>query len=339
MSAESGRRSAQPTMRDIAEAAGVSKALVSIVFRDVPGASAETRAHVLEVAERIGYRPNRSASMLARRRNRLLGVSASVRNPFHAELVEDLQAVVDEAGYELVLSARTRTHDESRSVETLLEFRCEALILLGSDIEREELARLGRSRPVIVLGRHDVPEVDTVRTADDRGLELVVDHLALLGHRRIVHVDGGVGPIADDRRAGYRSAMTRLGLGTEIDVVRGGATESDGQRVATELASRSLLPTAVAAFNDQVAVGLLDGFGRAGFDVPRRMSVTGYDDSPVAALVRVDLTTVNQQSAAQARWAVDAAVERLDQGRTEARQTALMPRLVMRGSTFRPEHG
>jgi len=326
-------------MRDVAKAAGVSKALVSIVFRDVPGASADTRAHVLAVAERIGYRPNRSASMLARHRTRLLGVSVSVRNPFHAELVEDLQAAVDEAGYELVLSTRTRTHDERRTVETLLEFRCEALILVGTDIAGDQLRELAAQRPVIAMGRHDVPDVDTVRTADDRGLELVVDHLAELGHRRIVHVDGGDGPIADDRRAGYRAAMNRLGLGREIDVVRGGFTEADGQRVAAALADRKRPPTAVAAFNDQVAMGLIDGFGRAGLAVPQRMSITGYDDSPVAALVRVDLTSVNQQSAAQARWAVDAAIERLDEGRTEARQTALVPRLVLRGSSSRPEHG
>ena len=312
---------------------------MSIVFRDVPGASAETRAHVLAVAERIGYRPNRSASMLARHRTRLLGVSVSVRNPFHAELVEDIQAAADGAGYEVVLSTRTRTHDEHRSVETLLEFRCEALILVGTDLGREQLRDLGSQRPVIAMGRHDVPEVDTVRTADDRGLELVVDHLAELGHRRIVHVDGGDGPIADDRRAGYRAAMQRLGLANEIDVVPGGFAEADGQRAAAELSRRSRPPTAVAAFNDQVAMGLLDGFDRAGLEVPRRMSVAGYDDSPVAALVRVDLTSVNQQSAAQARWAVDAAVERLDGGRVEARQTALVPRLVVRGSTSHPEHG
>ena len=126
------RRSRGPTMRDVAEAAGVSKALVSIVFRGVPGASDETRARVFAAAERIGYRANRTASMLALRRTRHLGVAMHLRNAFHAELVEAIQAAADEAGYEIVLSIVTDRHDEARAVETLLEFRCEALILLGS---------------------------------------------------------------------------------------------------------------------------------------------------------------------------------------------------------------
>lgn len=325
-----------PTMRDVAVAAGVSKALVSIVFRGAPGASDATRARVFAAAEQIGYRTNRTASLLALRRTKHVGLTMVVRNAFHAELVEGVQAAADEAGYELVLSTVTAGHDERRAVETLLEFRCEALILLGSDLPRADLGALADGRPVVVVGRRlALDGVEVVRTADDRGLEAVVDHLVGLGHRRIAHVDGGRGTIAADRRRGYHRAMRRHGLAAEARVLAGGRDEADGRRAAEELL-RGPLPSAVTAFNDHCALGVLDGLTRAGVAVPEAVSVTGYDDSLVAQLAAVDLTSVSQEAAAQARWAVQAAVQRLEGVRTTPEHAVLRPRLVVRGSTAPP---
>lgn len=325
-----------PTMRDVAAAAGVSKALVSIVFRGAPGASDETRARVFAAAEQLGYRTNRTASLLALRRTKHLGLTMSVRNAFHAELVEGLQAAADEAGYALVLSTVTAGHDEQRAVETLLEFRCEALILLGSDLPKAALAALAAARPVVVVGRRLALEsVEVVRTADDRGLEAVVDHLVGLGHREIVHVDGGRGTIAADRRRGYVRAMRRHGLSAATRVLTGGSEEGDGRRAAEELL-RGPLPTAVAAFNDHCALGVLDGLTRTGIAVPGAVSVTGYDNSLVAQLAAVDLTSVSQEAAVQAQWAVQAAVERLEGARSHPEQVVLQPRLVTRGSSAPP---
>src|SRR4051812_23966309 len=123
----------RPRLADVAARAGVSTASVSLVLRGEPGPSAGTRERVLEAAAELGYRADRAASLLARRRRYLLGVLLDVRNPFHAELVEELHAAADKAGYEVVLSTLTRDRDEDRAIETLLDFRCEALILLGPD--------------------------------------------------------------------------------------------------------------------------------------------------------------------------------------------------------------
>ena len=115
-----------PTMKDVAAEAGVSKALVSLVFRDAPGASAETRARLVAAADRLGYRTNRAARLLAQRRSRLLGVSMVISSSYQAELVEAVQDAADAAGYEIVLSPVTSRHGEERAVEALLEHRCEA---------------------------------------------------------------------------------------------------------------------------------------------------------------------------------------------------------------------
>jgi DNA-binding LacI/PurR family transcriptional regulator len=333
-----GPAARRPTMRDVADAAGVSKALVSMIFRDAPGPSPVTRARVLAVAQQIGYRTNRTASVLARRRSKHLGVMLIVRNAFHAEVVEDVQAAADDVGYEIVLSTVTRTHDERRAIETLLEYRCEALLLLGPESAAADLSTLSEQVPVVVVGRRMSPgrRLDVVRAADGQGLRQVVDHLVGLGHRRITHVDGGAGRIAADRRRGYEQAMRRHGLQEWITTVAGGKAEEDGMQAAELLLTADRLPTAVAAYNDHCAIGVLDRLVRAAVDVPGTVSLAGYDNSPIAQLAHLDLTSVSQEPQEQARLAVRAAVERLDGRRGTARDVVLPPRLMVRGSTAPP---
>ena len=331
---QAGRR---PRLSDVAARAGVSAGLVSLVLRGQPGPAPATRSRVLAAAADLGYRADRTASLLARRRSRHLGVLLDVRNAFHAELVTDLDAAATRAGYDLVLSTVTPGRDEHRAAEILLDFRCEALILLGPEAPAARLAGLARQLPVVVVGRR-VPgaAVDVVRAADDQGVAETVGHLAGLGHRDIAFVDGGRGTIAADRRRGYRRAMRRLGLAERMLVIPGDHTEDSGVRSAGVLAARSRPPTAVIASNDRCAVGLLDALARRGVPVPAAVSVAGYDDSTLARLAHVDLTSVSQDAARQAAHAAGLAAERLDQGRTTPREVVLTPQLVVRGTTAPP---
>ena len=106
-------RRERPTMQDIADKVGVSKALVSLVIRKAPGPSDDTRARVLAAAEELGYRVNRTAALMTARRSHLIGVMTDIRNSFHAEMVEDIVEAADRAGYEVVLGAVTPTHGET----------------------------------------------------------------------------------------------------------------------------------------------------------------------------------------------------------------------------------
>ncbi|MDT7609313.1 MAG: hypothetical protein QOG96_3816, partial [Pseudonocardiales bacterium] len=138
---------------DVAAEVGLSTASVSLVLRGAPGPSAATRERVLAAAERLGYRPDRAASLLAAHRSRLIGVLLDVRSTFHAELVEDLHETVEQHGYDLVLSTITRSRGEQRAIETLLDSRCEGLLLIGPDAPVPRLAALAASVPVVVLCR------------------------------------------------------------------------------------------------------------------------------------------------------------------------------------------
>ena len=322
-----------PTLEDVAARAGVSRALVSIVVRGVPGASAATREHVLQVAEELGYRPDSRARLLAGRRSRLFGVTLTLNHPFHADLAEGIYAAAEELGYEVVLSAVTARRDPRRAIDTLLDYRCAAAILVGSLVREPWLSALGERLPVVVLGqRARSRAVDVIRTEDGAGVQLAVDHLAELGHREIVHVDGARGPGAADRRNGYRTAMRRRGLTQRI--VPGGPSEEDGAAAAHVLADAP--PTAVLTYNDRCAVGLLDVFVRTGIAVPDDVSVVGYDDSQVARLPYLRLTTVSQDAAHLATLAVNRAVARLEGEPVADREVVLSPHLAVRGTTAPP---
>jgi DNA-binding LacI/PurR family transcriptional regulator len=329
--------SRRPRLEDVAARVGLSPASVSMVLSNAPGPSAATRERVLEAAAELGYRPDRTASLLARRRTHLVGVLLDIGSPFHAELVEDIHEAAEAQGYDVVLSAVTRTRDERRAVETLVDFRCEALVLLGPVTPASYLNALGRQLPVVVVGRRVAGDgVDVVRSADVDGVRQAVGHLAGLGHRAIAFLDGGSGTIAADRRRGYRTAMRRNGLGDQVRVIAGDHTEAAGTRAARALLKEGALPTAVVASNDRSALGLLDALNRAGVEVPGAVSVVGYDDSSLSRLAHVNLTTVSQDARRQAEHAVAAAVERLDDGRTAHREVVLTPHLLVRGTTGPP---
>ncbi|MBK3562807.1 LacI family DNA-binding transcriptional regulator [Streptomyces sp. MBT62] len=332
----------RPTLAHVAARAGVSVALVSIVMRGAYGASAASRERVLKAAEEIGYRPDTRARVLRSNRSRLLGVQFGLRHPFHTDLVEGIYAAAEPAGYQVALSAVAPTRGERQAVEALLADRCEALVLLGPEVPATRLAHLATQVPVVSVARRlrpAPPAVDVVRTADDEGARQAVDHLVALGHRAIAHIDGGRAPGAADRRRGYRTAMHRHGLDEHVRVLPGGLTEDDGARAARTLLAENSRPSAVLAFNDRCATGVLDTFLRAGVTVPGEISVVGFDDTSLSRLAHIDLTTVAQDIPRLAELAVGRAIARLDGEAVPDGEQVVAPRLVVRGTTAAPGTG
>ncbi len=323
-------------MADVAQHVGVSRALVSIVFRGAKGASDATRERVLEAAAELGYRPDSLAQGLRRNRSRNLGVLFNLRRPFEVELVEHMYSVARDLGYDLLLGPFTPGRGQDTVIDELLRYRCAGLIVVGPDLHARDLEPLAAEVAVVEVGR-DVTHglVDVIRNDDAVGTRQAVDHLVDLGHRAIAYVDGGDNPGAVYRRDGYRAAMTGRGLDEQIRVVTGGYTEEGGVEAAKALLADGL-PTAVIAANDLCAVGILDTVIRRGITVPRDLSVIGYDDSRFGMLPGIDLTSVRQNIPKAAKLAVKAVVDRLDEPSRRPRDVIIAPRLVIRGTTARP---
>jgi DNA-binding LacI/PurR family transcriptional regulator len=329
-------------MEDVARRAGVSRALVSIVFRGVPGASTATRERVMQAAEELAYRPDQRARLLGRSRTRMVGVAFGLHDEFHAEVVEQLYRAVDGTGYELVLGAVAPARDERRAVQSLLGYRCEVLILVGPALPRAAVEELAGRIPVVVVARAlRSRTVDVVRTDDVAGARLAVEYLAGLGHQSIAHVDGQRAPGAAERRRGYRAALRDLGRDAYARVIPGGLTEQDGERAAAQLLGGPL-PTAVTAFNDHCAVGLMAVTRARGVRVPDQLSLVGYDNSHIASLSTVALTTIAQDAPALAAKALDLALAGHEHehghghGRRTASETVLPPRLILRQTAAPP---
>lgn len=324
-------------MADVAARANVSRALVSIVMRNAPGASEATREKVRAAADALGYRPDPRARRLRQRRSNLIGVVFTPAQEFHAGLVDAVYVAADAAGYEVVLSCVTPRRDERRAIRTLLDDRCDALILIGSDLPRRELVALRAHVPVVVMARR-VQGVDVVRSDDASGAGLAVQHLVGLGHRSIVYLDGGRAPGAAQRRRGFTRAVAAAGIVGRL--VDGGLTEREGAVAAAALlADPEPPPTAIFAFNDRCALGVLDILIRHGMAIPDDVSVVGYDNNPLAGLAHIDLTTISQDTDTLAVAAIDRVVTQLggvDVGGSVDRTSA--PRLVIRGSTGAPRN-
>ena len=326
-------------MEDVAREAGVSRALVSLVVRDSPKVGRERRARVLAAAARLGYRPNAWARGLASRRTRLIGVLLNeLHNPFYAEIMDGIDAGAVEAGYRVLLgTAGSRPGGERTALDTFLELRADGAILVGPRLPGAEISAVAASMPVVVVARGMRSAfVDSITNDERRGARLVVEHLVGLGHRSIAHVDGGSGAGASARRLGYQEAMRGAGLTREIRIVPGDYTDLAGVAAADAMLRSRRLPTAVFAANDLAAAGMIDRLESAGLRVPEDISIVGHDNTFLAALHHISLTTVDQPRPEMGRRAMSLLVERMDQARTRAVNVRVTPSLVVRGTTGQP---
>jgi DNA-binding LacI/PurR family transcriptional regulator len=334
------REAGRPTIRDVAERAGVSKSLVSLVMRGAAHVSEERRNRVLAVAQEIGYRPNAVARSLVQRRTNLFGVLLSdLHNPFFAEVIDGLRAEAEAHGYRVIISTGDRgPRSEAQALETLLELRTDGLILASGAIDMEVVSAAAGEIPTVLAARHARgTSVDSVANDDTEGATLAVEHLAALGHQRIAHIDGGGGAGARDRRRGYQRAMKRLGLEAHARVVPGSYTEQGGSEgAAALLESDGERPTAIFAANDLAAVGALGALAERVVRVPDEVSLVGYDNTALAAVRRINLTTIDQPRPEIGRTAVSLLLERIEGRRDEVRHVLIPPSLVVRGTTAPP---
>lgn len=324
---------ARPTMEDVAARAGVSRALVSLVMRGSPKVSAARRTAVLEAAAELGYSPHAMARSLASRTSHVLGVMVSdLHNPFWAEVVDGLDGHARAAGFELVINTGGRSPArEQQALQSLTSFRPAGLALLGPVVASSAITAAADIPLVLISRSSRLSTVDTVNDDGRTGSALAVDHLVGLGHRDIVHIDGGTGSQAAPRRTGYRLAMTRHGLVPRV--VHGEYTEAAGAAAVRSLRRPF---TAVIAANDLNAVGVLSALAEAGLRVPEDVSVVGYDNTWLAALRHIGLTTIDQPREEMGRLAASALISRVRGERTEPARLVVQPTLVTRTTTAPP---
>jgi len=327
-------------MEDVATRAGVSRALVSLVMRGSPKVSEHRREAVLRAADELGYSPHAMARSLASRTSHFLGVMVSdLHNAFWAEIVDGLDACARAEGFELVINTGgRRATRERQALASLLSFRPAGIALLGPVVPAPAIASAAEQSPLVLVSRSSrLSTVDTVNDDGQSGSALAVDHLVSLGHTDIVHIDGGGGSQASPRRTGYISAMSRHRLAPHV--IRSEYTDVAGAKAIRELLDThdyKNLPTAIVAANDFNAIGAISALEEAGLHVPSDVSVVGYDNTSLAALRHVSLTTVDQPRIEMGRLAAEALLQRVRGERAGPVRHLLRPALVVRSTTGPP---
>lgn len=320
-------------MDDVAARAGVSRALVSLVIRDSPRVSDQSRAKVLAAAAELGYRPNLWARHLARGQTDTVGVMLNdLNNPFFTETANGVAAAAaDHQLQVLVSSGWGRESGDRDAIESLLNLRTDGMVLCGPRVPVEVLTGFARRTPTVCLSVYGQPDAfDTVCNDEAHGAALAVEHLVELGHERIAHIHAAQAAGGPERQAAFIGAMVERGLAPIL--VEGDFTEEAGAAGAEQLVSLRQPPTAILASNDLAAVGALGRLAELGRRVPDDVSVVGYDDTLLASISTTSLTTVHQPRQLLGQRALELLVERM-RGRSEARHELIEPRLVVRSST------
>ncbi len=327
------------TIREVAEAAGVSIATVSrVVSGSEHRVSAATRSRVLAAVARLRYQPNLVAQGLKNRVTRTIGlIVPDISNPFFPAIVRGIEDVANQAGLAVLLCNTYEDLSKERNYLALLQKRMvDGLIFATVGANTEHLRMLRRQRmPAVLIARAPGGvDMDAVLVDNRRGEREAVEHLLRLGHRRIAFIGGpAILPVAGERLAGYRDALGAAGIRFDPALVFDGGFRPEGGAAAVEaLLRRRVKFTAIVAANDLMATGAMEYLHRRGRRLPGDVAVVGFDDITFASLVEPPLTTVAQPKYQMGRLAMERLLELLNGGASRPRRLVLEPRLVVRKS-------
>ena len=335
-------QASHPTIADVARAAGVSKGLVSFALNDRPGVSPESRTRILAAAEELGWSPSVRARSLSYDVSFAVGLVIA-RDPeiiaddsFFPSFISGVERVLAPRGQSLVLSVVGDERLEEATYRRLAaERRVDGVILTdlrAADSRVTLLQSVGLR--AISLGRTDVDAsaIPAVTLDDAPAIHDAVRHLVSLGHTRIAHVAGPDRLLhAARRKASFLHAIASSNLAAPV-VVETDFTAADGARATAELLERAERPTAIVYANDAMAIAGIGVARRAGLDVPRDVSIVGFDDSAIGRYIEPALTTVATDARGWGFTAADALLRLV--GGDEVGDIELAPaELVVRDST------
>jgi DNA-binding LacI/PurR family transcriptional regulator len=307
-----GKRSRAPSIRDVAKLAGVSHQTVSRVLNNHPSIRDETKARVLEVMDQLQYRPNRAARALVTSRSRTIGVLTSSRSEYGpASSIQAIEEAALDAGY-LVITANADGNSSAsiaRSITHLLNQSVEGMVVIAPQVRVfDTIAEMRLDLPFVTLQSSGRLNDHSLSVDQISGARMATRHLIELGHRGIYHLAGPQDWIeAEARMEGFLREMSDNDVPTTAPIL-GDWTAEFGYHAGRELL-RVRDFTAIFSSNDQMALGLVHAIRDAGLDVPRDISVVGFDDIPEAAHFWPPLTTVRQDFAELGRRAIAVLVE------------------------------
>ncbi|MFI6509126.1 LacI family DNA-binding transcriptional regulator [Streptosporangium sp. NPDC050855] len=314
------------TIRDVAHASGVHVSTVSRTFSAPHLVNAETRTRVLAVAEELDYRPNRAARSLKTGRTNNIGlIVPDLANPFFSSLIKAAQAAARRQDYHLFVADTDENPSEEEELILAFSKQVDGIVLCGPRLSNKALEKLSESVSFVLVNRL-IRGLTTVVMDVAHGARVAVEHLTALGHRRVALVTGPAGSWTSGE---IRRAVAEIPGLDAVVIGPNPPTEEGGIAAAARVAEAGV--TGVLAYNDLLAIGIIEGLEALGVDVPGDVSVIGFDDSATGRLYRPKLTTVAMPAGAAGRMAVDLLIQSMSAA------TVLETHLVVRDSTAPPK--
>jgi LacI family transcriptional regulator len=325
------------TLLDIAADAGVSRATVSLVIRNVPSVAESTRKRVERSIKRLGYVYHRGAASLRTQQSHAIGLIVSdITNPFFAEIIVAIEERLATARLVTLLGNTSEDHaKEERLLKTMREFPADGILICPA-ISRDTSTgtpNLAGRLPTVAFARR-VDGIDYAGVDNAQGSQLAIEHLCQLGNRRIAFIGGDPEvSTGQERIQGYKRALVRSGLQFDRSlVVPAPPTRRGGYDVVLQLLQMENPPTAALCFNDVVALGAIEALQQAGVRAGKQFGVVGFNNVPDAAQSLPGLTTVDTSPRELGETAAELLLKRIEQRDSPIRTVILQPRLIVRQS-------
>jgi LacI family transcriptional regulator len=334
---------ARSRLVDVARMTGFSVNTVSLALRGSPRVAPETRAAIEEASKRLGYVTNRVARSLVEQRTHTIGVVLTdIMNPSLTAVAQHIERDLADRDYSMLLITTEQSVErERRALQVLRSQQVDGILVFP--VHHRELCHVEAARdervPLVLLAGDRAADADLVAVDNEAGAEIAVRHLLDLGHRRIGLLNGEVRVGNSQKLRGYRSALLAAGIEPDpaLEVPPEGFGHADGFAAAAQLFRRAPDATAVFASTDQLAIGALAWLARNGRDVPRDVSVVGFDDTEASRFCLPPLTSVVFDSARVARESVRRLIDLIEGADTDAasmrERTVIPPTISIRASS------
>ena len=329
----------QVNQRLIAEKAKVSINTVSRALNDKPDVSSVTRKRVLKIAQQVGYVPNLLAKSLKSGQSKTIGVVIpNLSNPFFNPVLRGIDDKLREQGYNLMIcNSNGDYRREEEAVVTLIQKRVDGVSLTPVGKRSLDISYLQKmSVPFVLMMSHfKVTDTDYVGFDDKMGAFLATQHLMEKGHRRILYIGGPpYFSLARDRLFGHKKALATYGIRIDRKLLRTASPKlEEGFRIVRKILSEGLDFSAIAAFNDYLALGAVKAIFEHGLKVPEDIAIVGYDDIEFASLSIVPLTTIQLPKYLLGSKTAQLLLAKMRTKGTKPKKVLLKPQLKVRSST------
>ena len=329
---------ARVTIRTVAADSGVSVAAVSKVLRNAYGVSDALRLKVEASIQKLGYRPSVAARGMRGQTYTIGVLLVEISNPFLPSVIDGINGVLEPSNYKALLGVgRSKASLESSLIESMIDNRMDGLILVAPRMSGPTLEAFARQIPVVAVAHHEPSRAfDTINTDDRLGGRLATAALITAGHRDIAMVSyeadrDHATNVSYEREIGYGQAMAAAGLAENARILRFSVPEGDRSGDVVRFLAMPDRPRAIFVWSDLDAIPILNAAKMAGVRVPEDLAIVGYDNSPVASLPLIGLSSVDQDPLRLGGLATQTLLSRIA-GRSAAEHIVIEPTLVRRGS-------